>query len=196
MSWKTDLSLDAMFLRVIHGDRALCMQPYDEINKKRGTQWEAARLLTIASNDPANNAYSVILTGDKPVDLKSRVLGHTGIGVVGRIYKNPTYTGGTMDPFYNMLSSMSGAAPEAQLLVGITLTDTGTEIGAPIFSIGPDSQQGKGHTPSEFGSNRILDELNTAYLLEIASIDPQSQQVTARIEIYEGGLDTPNEDYP
>ena len=32
---------------------------------------------------------------------------------------------------------------------------------------------------------------NTAYLLELASIDPASQQVAARLEIYEGGLDLP-----
>jgi len=30
MSWKGDLSLDAMFLRVIHGLRALTTQSYDD----------------------------------------------------------------------------------------------------------------------------------------------------------------------
>ena len=81
--------------------------------------------------------------------------------------------------------------PEAELLAGFTLTNNGTQCGADIFGIGPASQQSRGSTPQSFGSNRILDEPNTAYLLEIASLDPGSQSVTARLEIYEGNLDLP-----
>lgn len=173
------------------GVRAMVSQPYDEINKKRGVQWEASRLITIASSAPANSAYSILLTGSRPVDLKARSLGYTGLGVVGRIYEAPTYTGGTVDPWFNLNTQYIGDQPEAQLLVGFTLTATGAKCGADIIAIGPTSQQARGATAAEYARNRILPKPNTAYLLEIASLDSASQQVSARVEIYEGGLDWP-----
>lgn len=173
------------------GVRAMGSQPYDEINKKRGAQWEASRLITIGSSAPANNAYSILLTGSKPVDLKARSLGYTGLGVVGRIYEAPTYTGGTSDPWFNLNTQYIGDQPEAQLLVGFTLTATGTKCGSDIIAIGPTSQQARGSTSAEYARNRILPKPNTAYLLEIASLDPASQQVSARLEMYEGRLDWP-----
>ena len=173
------------------GLRAMTTQTFDECNKKLGAQWEASRLISIASNNPANNAYSIIRTGTKPVDLKSRVLGYDELGVVGRIYKAPIYTGGTVDPWYNLNPRYSGTQPEAQLLVGFTITNKGTQCGADIVGIGPNSTQSRGSTPIEFGSNRILDEPNTAYLLEIESRHTGAQNVWARLEMYEGGLDLP-----
>ena len=173
------------------GRRAAITQPYDEANKKVGAQWEASRLITIASNAPANNAYSILLTGSKPVDLKARSLGYTGLGVIGRIYEAPTYTGGTLDPWFNMNTEYVSEQPEAQLIVGFTLTNSGTKCGADIIALGPTSQQSRGSTVIEYARNRILPKPNTAYLLEIASIDPASQQVAARLEMYEGGLDLP-----
>ncbi len=83
--WRTAGPVDMHPEALFSGDRAMPVQFYDEVNKKRGTQWEASRLVTIASNAPANNVYSIIRTGSKPVDLKSRVLGYSGLGVVGRI---------------------------------------------------------------------------------------------------------------
>ncbi len=171
------------------GIRAICTQPYDEMNKKRGAQWEASRLITIADDTPASNAYSIIQTGSLTVDLKARVFGYTGLGVIGRIYKNPTYSGGTNDPWYNMRTGADGQ-PLTKLLTGFTLTNSGTKCGADIFAIGPESNQARGHSPSEFARNRIL-EPNTAYLLEIQSRDPAQQVVTARLEMYEGILDWP-----
>lgn len=195
MSWRNDLALDSMFLRVINGLRALCVQPYDEMNKKRGLQWEASRLVTLTDNLPASNAYSIILTGSKPVDLKARSLGYTGLGVIGRIYEAPTYTGGSLDPWFNMNTQYIGTQPEAQLLVGFTLTAPGTKCGADIIAVGPTSQQSRGSVAHDYARNRILPKPSTAYLLELASIDPASQQIAARLEIYEGGLDAPNNDY-
>lgn len=173
------------------GLRAMTTQTYDECNKKVGTQWEASRLISIASSAPANNSYSIIRTGSKPVDLKSRVLGYDELGVIGRIYKNPIYTGGTLDTWYNLNPRYNGTQPEAQLLIGFTLTSNGTQCGADIVGIGPNSTQSRGSTPIQFGSNRILDEPNTAYLLEIQSRHATPQNVWARIEMYEGGLDLP-----
>lgn len=173
------------------GRRAMIQQTYDEINKKRGAQWEASRLVTIASNSPASNAYSILLTGSKPVDLKARTLGYTGLGVVGRIYEGPAYTGGTIDPWFNMNTAYLAGQPEAQLIVGFALAGNGTKCGADIIAVGPTSQQSRGSIVHEYARNRILPKPNTAYLLEIASLDHASQQVSARLEIYEGDLDWP-----
>lgn len=189
--WRTNDPMPLIPDGAYVGLRAAITQPYDEANKKLGAQWEASRLLTIASNAPANNAYSILLTGSKPIDLKARSLGYTGLGVVGRIYEAPTYTGGTSDPWFNLNTQYIGQQPEAQLLVGFTLTATGTKCGADIIAIGPTSQQARGSTATEYASNRILPKPNTAYLLEIASLDPASQQVSARLEVYEGELDLP-----
>lgn len=189
--WRGDDARSGIPDGAFSGLRAITTQGYDECNKKLGTQWEASRLISIASNDPANNAYSIIRTGSKPVDLKSRVLGYDGVGVVGRIYKSPAFTGGTADPVFNMNPRFIGSQPEAQLLVGFTMTDKGVKCGADIISIGPSSNQARGSTPKEFGSNRILDEPNTAYLLEIASLDSAVQSIMARVEFHEGELDLP-----
>jgi hypothetical protein len=189
--WRGDDSNSGIPSGAFSGDRAMTIQGYDEANKKRGVQWEASRLITITSNAPANNVFSIIKTGSKPVDLKTRVFGYDGIGVIGRIYKAPVYTGGTADPLFNMNPRYLGTQPEVQVLTGFTLTSNGTKCGADIFAIGPASNQSRGATPREFGSNRILDEPNTSYLLEIESRDSASQIVMARIELYEGGLDLP-----
>lgn len=171
---------------VFEGFRAITTQSYDEANKKNGTQWEASRLLTLAGEAIV---YSIILTGSKPVDLKSRVLGYTGLGVVGRIFKAPTYTGGTTDPWYNLNTEVSGQ-PLAQLISAPTVSNNGTQIGADIHGIGPASQIAKGSTPYHLGANRILTP-NTAFLLEIQSLDTAPQEVTARLEMYEGDMDLP-----
>lgn len=189
--WRTDDAVPLIPDGAYVGLRALVTQPYDETNKKLGAQWEASRLVTIADNLPASNAYSIILTGSKPVDLKARSLGYTGLGVIGRIYEAPTYTGGTLDPWFNMNTQYIGTQPEAQLLVGFTLTESGTKCGADIIAVGPTSQQSRGSVVHDYARNRILPKPNTAYLLELASIDPASQQIAARLEIYEGGLDLP-----
>lgn len=192
--WKDDLSLDAMFLRVINGLRAIVTQPYDELNKKTGTQWESSTRVQL-SGAPSGVLYTIFKTGSKPVDLKQRIVGFDGLGAVGRIYRGPTYTGGTPGGFWNMMTSKALVQPEVQLIVNPSVTDRGVEIAAPIYAFGPSSQQSRGSIPSAYASNRIFDEPNTEYLLVIESLDPQSQYVSSRLELYEGGLDLPNQDY-
>lgn len=195
MSWKGDLSLDAMFLRVIHGLRAITTQPYDEVNKKTGAQWESSARVSLAGETGV--LLTVFRTGSKPVDLKQRVIGFDGVGVVGRIYKSPAYTGGTVGTWWNMRTSMANVQPEVQIITGATVTDRGTEIAAPIYAFGSVSQQGRGSTPIPYASNRIFDEPNTDFLLAIETLDAQAQFISSRLEIYEGGLDLPNTtDYP
>lgn len=172
--------------KITKGDAALITQGYQEANSKRGTQWEAQRRLT--GMTAGQIATSIIKTGEFPVDLKARIFAYTGDGVIARVFKDPSYTGGTPDPVYNM-NNIPGAAAtlQTQILTGFTLTANGTEIAAPMYLIGPEGAGGKGAHLSQFGSNRILAP-NTSYLLTFESLEA-SQDVTARIEFYEGGLD-------
>lgn len=196
MVWVTDANQESLGItrNVVNGLRGYCVQSYDEMNKKRGRQWEASREINVTV--AGTKYYSILKAGPVwPVDLKSRVLGATGAGVIGRVYNitSSDYTGGTPDTVYNMRPSI-GTVLGAQLLTGFTLVTPVanlTKRGADIF--GRVNSQGSmgGFTPAEFGSNRII-EPNQQILLEIESL--AIQYVTARIEFYEGPLDYPNTD--
>lgn len=183
---------DGLFWRFVtkirQGVGAFVVHGYAEANAKNGTQWEAQRRLTGMTS--GQRATSIIKTGALPVDLKARVFAYTGSGVIARVYKDPVYTGGAPDQVYNM-NTMPGAAAtlQTQLLTGFTLTADGAEVAAPLFLIGPASNQYAGSTLASFGSNRILAP-NTSYLLTFESLSA-GQDVTARLEFYEGGLDLP-----
>lgn len=187
--WRTDDPLTLIPAGAYGGDRAATMQTYDEVNKKSGAQWEASTRAQLTGTTGV--LYTIFKTGSKTVDLKQRVLGFDGLGLVGRIYRNPTYTGGTLGGWYNMRTSSALDQPEVQIFTGPTVTDRGTEIAAPINAFGPASQQSRGSTPSAYASNRIFDEPNTTYLLVIETLDSQAQYVSSRLELYEGDLDLP-----
>lgn len=129
--------------RMLRGEAAFITQGYQEANSKNGTKWEAQRRITGMSLN--QRATSILKTGSLPVDLKSRVFAYTGTGLVARVFRGPSYTGGAADPVFNM-NTIPGAAKtlQSQLLTGFTLTADGVEVAAPIFLIGPSQVQGKG----------------------------------------------------
>lgn len=172
------------------GLRANAVQSYDEMNKKRGLQWEASREIAATLG---GKYYSVLKAGaNLPIDLKSRVLSATGAGLIARVYRitASNYTGGTPEPIYNMRPGMNTTL-QGQLLTGITLVTPVTSLtkrGADLFlRVNSQGAQG-GFTPANFGSNRII-EINDRILLEIESLGDQT--ISSRIEFYEGGLDFP-----
>ncbi|QYW06108.1 virion-associated protein [Shewanella phage vB_SspS_KASIA] len=177
------------------GLRAETQQTYDEANKKNGTQWEASRRVTGVTS--GQKLYSIIKTGAMPIDLKSRELGFTGKGVIGRIYVGFTpVILPVADPVYNMRKGRQAVrdfelyaitTPHASWA---TLSASNTlRVGADIFLEGNTTNQGEGSPSKPVGSNRILDLPNTEYLLEIESLD--TQNITARLEMYNGWLDLP-----
>lgn len=193
MPWYIEASTEptALEQQIAAGDRAHCTQSYDEMNKKRGLQWEASREITNAT--AGAKYYSILKAGSThPIDLKQRVLGATGAGIIGRIYaiNDADYTGGVQDPVYNMRPAM-GVAFEGQLLTGFTLVTPVAnlhKIGADIpLRVNAQGSQG-GFTPAGFGSNRIIDP-TFQRLLEIESFG--DQVISARLEFYEGPLDFP-----
>lgn len=176
--------------QVAAGLRANAVQSYDEMNKKRGLQWEASREIAATLG---GKYYSVLRAGANfPIDMKSRVLSATGAGLIARVYRITAsdYTGGTPEPIYNMRPGMNTTL-QGQLLTGITLVTPVTSLtkrGADLFlRVNAQGAMG-GFTPSDFGSNRII-EINDRILLEIESLGDQT--ISSRIEFYEGGLDFP-----
>lgn len=153
-------------------------------NTYSGKAWEAQRVLPPMAI--GQRATSILKIGSLPVLLKARVFAYTGGGLTVNIYRNPIYTGGELDPVYNM-SGLSTAVLESQLLVGFTLTADGDPAAATLSLIGPASAQGAGSVLSRFGSNRILAP-NTSYLLTFTSLS-NAQTVTARLEFFEGIMD-------
>lgn len=182
-----------MLFECINGLRAPCTQSFDEMNKKRGMQWEAARSLILPAG---GTAYSVFKVGTKPVDLKQRILSFTGAGVIASIYRAPTYTGGTLDEgVYNMNTQFAPNTALSKIYVNPTVTNLGVKRGADIIMLGATSPSAKGQPPiAAFASNRIL-ETETTFLLTITSLDTAAQTVAARLEFYEGELDYPNTDF-
>lgn len=178
-----------------NGENAFIIQFYNEVNKKRGLEWEASR--SIPFTNVGDKVYSVISVGAKHVDLKSRILGATGGGVIGRAYRISAsdVTLGTPDKWYNYNSAITGQ-PLTGLYAGseitfitpvVNLAVEANKLHADIFAITNVQNQGKGFTPTTFGGNHILNP-NDVVLLEIESFDA-TQTATAKIDIYEGGLD-------
>lgn len=171
---------------VASGDRALTVQFYTEANIKRGLQHEGSTIVTIPGN---GNNDTIFLTGSKPVALKGRVINFDGVGVVGEIYAEPTYTGGTPAVYQNA-SHINPVAGESQIIVGATITDIGVLAFAPVPAFGNSSTVGKGGLQPVLGDEKNL-KPNTAYLLRLRSLDPQPQQVSSQLSWYEGQLDLP-----
>jgi len=177
-------SADGIPMSVLAGRNAITTQTYSEANRKNGDQFVASRKLTATNGQVIN---SIIQTGTKPIDLKSREFAYSGLGLDADIYEGATYTGGVNDPIY----SANGITPNSfdfQLKSGITVTDIGTKFAATIYAFGESSQQSRGSTLTALGSNYILAP-NTSYLLRIVSND--NQDISARIEGYNGFLDLP-----
>ena len=174
------------------GFRASNVQFYDESNKKLGTQWEASRRIVGAS--AGQKFYSALKLGTTwPMDLKSRVLGYTGDGVIGRMYIMPEGSNLTdgLDPdaVHNMRAS--GGVRDFELYTFPTEPDLSLAVpwGADLILEGPLSNQSKGHIPTSIGSNKIMNLLGREYIFEIESLS--AQNIAARLEMYNGDLDLP-----
>jgi len=189
-------SLGKLFSKISSGIGAIISQPYDEVNKKRGLQWEVSRSVPLAT--VGQKVYSVIRVGSKNVDLKDRILGSTGGGVIGRAYRlqasDVTFSG-SPNLWSNYNSAILGQPltrvyPSDQVTFNVPIASLAVEakrMHAQIYAITNLSNQGKGFTPAQFGGNHILNP-DDIVLLEIESFDT-NQTATAKLDIYEGGLD-------
>jgi hypothetical protein len=111
------------------------------------------------------------------------------------VYRAPTYTGGTIVPYFNM-SDINPIAGGVTIRSGATVTVPGTEFGAPTYDIGSTNVGNTSvSTYAVQGIERVL-RPNTTYLLRVTNDSPAIQRVVSYLTWYEGGLDFPSTDYP
>lgn len=179
-------------IKAFLGLRALNVQTYTESNVKLGLQYESsARVPSLAGGAKSN---LILITGSKPVIIKDRQIGCTGAGITARVYKNPTYSGGSPQAVYNLRQDDVAVPTTVQLIAGVTVSAVGTEIAAATHVIGngsgPLSNAG---TFSSRGLERVL-PANGVYLLEITNNDSGAIQLGTYVTWYEGTPDLPTEE--
>jgi hypothetical protein len=188
-AWWSDLQGLSFPQGAFSGTRALTAQSYTEANVKNGVQFEASAL--VAALAAGATVDTIFITGLKPVIVKARQLAFDGKGLTARVYRGPTYTGGTPVPIYN-LNEINPVASTVQALSGAAVSAAGVEFGAPTFAIGSDLQgQSVQGAYSVAGQERLLAP-STTYLLRLTSTDPtDAQRVSTYLTWYEGRPDLP-----
>lgn len=175
--------------RVYTGLKALTTQPFIESNVKNGTQWEVS--FENAAVVAGGNADAVMQTGNQYVLVKNRQVSFTGSEIEISVYKNPTYTGGTPLPVYNLNTSFA-TAPLATLYAGVSVTSVGTEIAAKTHAYGSDTNANQTvGSYNVIGIERVL-QPNTAYLLRIQNQSAITAKVAGYITFYEGEISSLN----
>lgn len=175
--------------RVLVGLEALTTQSFIEANCKNGVQYELATYDT-AFLVGANREF-ILITGSKPLLVKSRVFSFTGDEISTVVYKNPTYTGGTPVPYYN-LSDINPTPGEAVLLGTPTVSNAGTQI-SPIYRLlGSLPQGGQAVSVTEAeGSVPDLERVlapNTTYLFRTTNTGTVTSKFSSKNTWYEGHL--------
>lgn len=170
------------------GLRAITIQNYIEANVKNGVQYEFSGNTASLANGA--NVDIIFTTGPTPTIIKSRTAKFNGTSLLTRVFKNPTYTGGTVTPYFN-LNDRNPVAGDVVIRVGATVSATGTEFGAPTYDIG---SEGQGNTSlstfSVFGVERILAP-NTTYLQRTTNDSGAAQRVSSYLTWHSGGTDLP-----
>lgn len=180
---------DGIDPRVYVGTQAFTTQSFTEANCKNGVQYE----LTTFNATFAAGAVTdfILITGSKPVLIKNRQFTFTGSQVTTTIYKNPTYTGGTVVPYYNL--SDINPVPGTVVIRGTpTVTSPGTQIAPSFVLLGSVPQGGQAVTTTNAenslqGLERVLAP-NTKYLFRTTNTSAATMLITSKATWYEGAL--------
>jgi hypothetical protein len=171
--------------RMVNGVGAFTVQPYTEVNIKRGVQYEVSGVFELAAGAAVDLVY---ISGSKPCILKGKELTFTGEEITACLYESPTYTGGTAVPVYN-LTRINPVPKEAEVLGGVTVTDVGTKIASDRVFLGSSSSGNRvsGSAGVE-GLERVF-EPNTTYLERIENTSDAACKVSVYLTWYEGDID-------
>lgn len=182
------LTTNAVPMGLYNGLAAITIQNYIEANVKNGVQYEfSADNLAVPNG---SNIDTIFTTGANPVVFKNRTVKFNGSHLTTRVYKSPTFTLGSIVPYFN-LNNINPVAGAVTIRTGATVSAPGTEFGAPTFDIGTVGQGNSSFsTFSVFGLERVLAP-NTSYLLRITNDSGAAQEIAAYLSWYEGGTDLP-----
>jgi len=170
------------------GIRAMTTQSYVEANVKNGVQYELAlEALAVLAN---GNVDTLFTTGNVPVLVKARQISFNGIKVEARVYRSPTFSGGSVVPYFN-LNDRNPVAGTVVIRSGATISAVGTEFGAPTFAYGSEGQGNSVISTFQLaGSERLLAP-NTTYMLRVTNKDTSAKNIAAYLTWYEGNTDLP-----
>lgn len=191
VAWVADVDSEGVPPGLFEGNRAMTVQTYIEANVKNGVQYE------LSSYNPTLGAGAsqdtIFTTGNKPVLVKTRLIGHDSNKMVeARVYKNTVFTpgSGTVVPFFN-LSDINPVTGGVVVRAGATISNIGSEFGAPTYSIGSSAQAQS--TVGTFQNSGFERELapNTNYALRVTNQGTQPCQLSAYISWFEGAPDLP-----
>lgn len=178
--------------KIFSGERAITTQNYTEANVKKGLQFE----YTNYEASFTGTRDFIIITGDKPVLIKGLVWQFNGLGVSSTIYKNPVYTGGTPQQYFNK-NFRNPVLGGVTILGGVTVTNTGIQVSPTKHYLGS-TDVGNAvvtTTAREVEGLETLLAPNTEYLFRRVSLDTSPQKIAVYGTWYEGHTDLP-EDYP
>lgn len=186
--WRGDDAGSGIPTGAFSGLRAITFQNYVEANVKNGVQYEiSSDNLSLANGA---NIDVIFTTGANPVVIKNRLVKFNGTHLTTRVYRAPTYTGGTITPYFN-LNDRNPVAGSVVIRTGATVTVVGTEFGAPTFDIGSAGQGNSSlSTYSTLGIERLLAP-NTTYLQRITNDSGAAQEVSSYLTWFEGNTDLP-----
>lgn len=176
---------------VFSGTRAITQQSYLEANVKNGVQHEFAFYQPVFT--AGSTVDFIIITGNKPVSIKSINFEFNGRGFNYTLYIDPTYTGGSSLQYYNK-STINPVAGEAQIIGGATVSSAGTQVGAMRTFLGSDPQSGNRNVTTVAVDITDLETVlapNSVFMYRRTSIDTEDQAVSSYATWYEGDLDLP-----
>lgn len=186
--WRGDDASSGIPSGAFAGTRALTFQNYIEANVKNGVQYEiSSDTLSLAN---LSSIDVIFTTGANPVVIKNRLVKFNGTHLTTRVYRTPTYTGGSIAPYFN-LNDRNPIAGTVVIRSGATVTAPGTEFGAPTYDIGSAGQGNSSlSTYATLGIERLLAP-NTTYLQRITNDSGAAQEVSSYLTWFEGGTDLP-----
>lgn len=173
------------------GRRAWSIQNYIELNCKFGVQSGFNLPLDTLNASQSKNIY--LVTGNKPIAVKSREYEYDGAGIKTIVYRDATYTDGTVITPYNF-NDRNPVAAEARLVVGATAGNDGT-LWIPERPRLGTTQTGSNVrvTPvaEPFGLEYWFKE-NSIYRIAVTSIDgSNTQRLVSAFTFFEGLPDYP-----
>lgn len=179
------------FNRMGQGRKAWSIQNYIELNCKFGVQYGFNIPLQSVVANASINTY--LVTGSKPIAVKSREYEFDGAGIKTSVYRDATYTGGTAVTPYNF-NDRNPVAAETRLILGATAGADGTLWISERPRLGS-NQVGNNvkstPTAEPFGLEYWFKE-NSVYRINLTSIDAaNTQRVVSSFTFYEGFPDYP-----
>lgn len=172
--------------RVIDGHKAFTVQPFTELNSKRGTQYEAAFYSAALAAGASLDLVIVIGTGR--ILVKSVQTQFDGLSMTSQVFKGPIYTGGVALPIFNM-NDEDAVPGTVALLGGATVSNPGTAVGSLTHSLGSDGlgNRALSSLASGAGVERVFSE-NATYLYRLQNTSAAPMRLASVVSWYQGPI--------